>query len=281
MCGRYATTRTPDALADEFGAQLADSFVEHEPDYNMAPTKPAPIVIERPAADDRPGGREVLAAQWGLVPSWAKDPKIGSRMINARSETVAEKPSFAKAFAKRRAIVPSDGFYEWYRAREPEGSLTRAAHERDAGPLGAPPARAARGGARRGDRFAPAEATHGRGEQAKQPFFICPKDRSVLAMAGLYEFWKAGPDAEGWLITFTILTTSAADDLGHLHDRAPMMLVGDEIDAWLDPAPMSTTDRLGLLVPAVPGRLDAWPVSTAVNNHRNNGPELIEPIPVE
>jgi putative SOS response-associated peptidase YedK len=231
MCGRYATTRTPDALADEFGAQLADSFVELEPDYNVAPTKAAPIVIERPTGPDRPGGREVLSAQWGLVPSWAKDPKIGSRMINARSETVAEKPSFAKAFVQRRAIVPANGFYEWY----------------------------------------PGER--------KQPFYITPKDRSTLAMAGLYEFWKAGPDAD-WLITFTILTTSASDDLGHLHDRTPMMLSGDEIDAWLDPAPMAVEERLGLLVPAVPGRLDAWPVSTEVNNHRNNGPHLIEPLPL-
>ena len=100
-------------------------------------------------------------------------------------------------------------------------------------------------------------------------------------MAGLFEFWKASPDAGGWLITFTILTTSASDDLGHLHDRTPMMLAGDEIDAWLDSTPMTVDERLGLLVPAVPGRLDAWPVSTEVNNHRNNGPQLIEPIPVE
>jgi putative SOS response-associated peptidase YedK len=233
MCGRYATTRTPDALADEFGAQLADGLSDVEPDWNMAPTKPAPIVIERAARPDKPGGREVLVAQWGLVPSWAKDPKIGGRMINARSETVAEKPAFAKAFAQRRAIVPADGFYEWY----------------------------------------PGEK--------KQPFFITPKDRSVLAMAGLYEFWRSGPGSGGWLVTFTILTTSAADDLGHLHDRAPMMLAGDEIDVWLDPTPMSDAERLALLMPAVPGRLDAWPVSTAVNNHRNNGPELIEPLAAE
>jgi putative SOS response-associated peptidase YedK len=230
MCGRYATTRTPDELADEFGAQVADALTEVEPDWNMAPTKPAPIVIQRAPKDEMPGGREVLVAQWGLVPSWAKDPKIGSRMINARSETVAEKPAFAKAFASRRAVVPADGYYEWY----------------------------------------PGEK--------KQPFFICPKDRGVLAMAGLYEFWKANPDAP-WLITFTILTTSASDDLGHLHDRTPMMLVGDEVDAWLDPTPVG--QRLGLLVPAVPGRLDAWPVSTEVNDHRHNGPQLIEPIPAE
>ena len=237
MCGRYATTRTPDDLADEFGAQLADALTDRtdgvEADWNMAPTKLAPIVIERPAKDDAPVRREVLVAQWGLVPSWAKDPKIGSRMINARSETVAEKPAFAKAFASRRAIVPADGYYEWY----------------------------------------PGEK--------KQPFFICPKDRGVLAMAGLFEFWKTSPDAVGWLITFTIITTSASDDLGHLHDRTPMMLAGDEIDAWLDSTPRSVEERLGLLVPAVPGRLDAWPVSTEVNNHRNNGPQLIRPIPAE
>ncbi len=248
MCGRYATTRTPDELADRFGAQLADAdaLAKAEPDWNMAPTKPAPIVVQRPPKDDLPARRELLIAQWGLVPSWAKDPKIGSRLINARSETVAEKPAFAKAFAARRAIVPADGYYEWY----------------------------------------PGEK--------KQPFYITPKDRGVLAMAGLFEFWKAGPDALGvppaatlasrsgpWLITFTILTTSASDDLGQLHDRAPMMLAGDEIDAWLDPTPMSVDERLGLLVPAVPGRLDAWPVSTEVNNHRNNGPQLIEPLPAE
>lgn len=273
MCGRYATTRTPDVLADEFGAQLADALTELEPDWNMAPTKPAPIIVERPDRPDRPGGRKVVAANWGLVPSWAKDPKIGSRMINARSETVAEKPAFAKAFAQRRAIVPADGFYEWYPGR----AVGDRAHS------GIRPSESRPGSA--------ASPPHGR---AKQPFYICPKDRSTLAMAGLYEFWKAGRDAVGippaatlasrsggWLVTFTILTTSASDDLGQLHDRAPMMLVGDEIEAWLDPTPMSDAERLSLLVPAVPGRLDAWPVSTAVNNHRNNGPELIEPIPAE
>ena len=248
MCGRYATSKTPDALAVEFAAHVAESDVEFQPDWNVAPTKPAPIVIERADREDRPGGREVLLAQWGLVPSWAKDPKIGSRMINARSETVAEKPAFAKAFAQRRAIIPADGYYEWFTG--------------DSG--------------------------------RKQPFFITPKvgappagtlapasgGQSTLAMAGLYEFWKAGPDAP-WLITFTVITTSASDDLGHIHDRTPMMLMGDQIDAWLDPTPRPTDELISVLTPAVPGVLDAWPVSTQVNNHRNNGPQLVMPIPLE
>jgi putative SOS response-associated peptidase YedK len=236
MCGRYATTQTSASLNDAFGAELADSFVELEPDYNMAPTKLAPLVIARPSDDGRPT-RELLTAKWGLVPSWAKDPSIGNRMINARSETVAEKPAFKKAFGKRRAIIPADGYYEWYASQDPD-------------------------------------------TKKKQPFYITPKDRSVLAMAGLYEFWR-DEDAEEWLITYTILTTTAADDLGHLHDRMPMMLEPDAFDAWLDPTPHPTDDLLGLLVPAAPGRLDAWPVSTEVNNVRNNGPELVEPLPPE
>jgi putative SOS response-associated peptidase YedK len=238
MCGRYATTQTSASLNDAFGVELANSFVDLEPDYNMAPTKPAPLVIAR--SSDEGTTREALEATWGLVPSWAKDRKIGNRLINARSETVAEKPAFAKAFAKRRAIVPADGYYEWY--------------------VGGAPALAG-----------------SKSKQPKQPFFITPKDRSVLAMAGLYEFWKESPDAE-WLITFTILTTSATDDLGHLHDRMPLLVRPDDLEAWLDPAPHPTEDLLELLVPAAPGLLDAWPVSTDVNNVRNNGPELVQPI---
>jgi len=261
MCGRYATTQTPASLNDAFGAGLADSFVELEPDYNMAPTKLAPMVIARPpgggaGAEAANGGaeaspsRELLTAKWGLVPSWAKDPSIGNRMINARSETVADKPAFKKAFGKRRALIPADGYYEWYKTEgDPEASSKNAQKK-----------------------------------VPKQPFYITPKDGSVLAMAGLYEFWRPDHDAEDaddWLITYTILTTSAPDDLGHLHDRTPMMIEPDAIEAWLDPTPRPTDELLGLLVPAVPGRLDAWPVSTAVNNHRNNGPELVVPLPPE
>ena len=245
MCGRYATTQTSASLNDAFGARLADSFVELEPDYNLAPTKLAPIVIGRPDPDDGAATRELLTAKWGLVPSWAKDPSIGNRMINARSETVADKPAFKKAFGKRRAVIPADGYYEWY--------------------------------AGEGDPDQPKK------KAPKQPFYITPKDRSVLAMAGLYEFWRSdyGDEDEEWLITYTILTTSAPDDLGHLHDRTPMMIESDAVEAWLDPTPRPTDDLLALLVPAVPGRLDAWPVSTAVNNVRNNGPELVVPVPAE
>ncbi|MRK03103.1 SOS response-associated peptidase [Aeromicrobium sp. S22] len=243
MCGRYATTQTAASLHQAFEADLAGSFVEPEPDYNMAPTKLAPVVIgRRDEATDpsAPARRELLTAKWGLIPSWAKDPSIGNRMINARSETVAEKPAFKKAFARRRALVPADGYYEWYAGEPAEGKK----------------------------------------KPTKQPFYITPKDGSVLAMAGLYEFWK-DREADDWVISFTILTTTAEDSLGHVHERMPLFLEPQAYDAWLDPAPRGTDELLGLLIPAAPGRLDAFPVSTAVNNVRNNGPELILPLPAE
>lgn len=238
MCGRYATTLTATSLNAEFEIDLANSFTEIEPDYNVAPTKVAPIVVQRAPRDADPY-RELMPARWGLIPSWAKDASIGSRMINARVETVAEKPAFRKAFGKRRALVPADGYYEWYSGE------------------GTPQNRS-----------------------GKQPFFITPKDRSVLSMAGLYEFWK-DPETDEWVVSYTILTTTAEDALGHLHDRMPMILEKDSYAQWLDPAPQPAEELLGLLVPAAPGRLDAYPVSKAVGNYRNNGPELIEPLPLQ
>lgn len=243
MCGRYATTQTSASLNQAFEVDLANSFVELEADYNMAPTKLAPLVIgRRPAelASDAPPQRELVTARWGLIPSWAKDPSIGNRMINARSETAAEKPAFKKAFAKRRGLVPADGYYEWY-AGEP----------------------------REGER-----------KPTKQPFYITLKDRSVLAMAGLYEFWK-DPATGEWVTSYAILTTSAEDDMGRIHDRMPLFLEPDAFDAWLDPGPKPPEQLRELLIPAAPGRLDAFPVSTEVNNVANNGPQLIEPLPPE
>ena len=106
MCGRFVSTSPPDELAAYFGAEAVAETVL-EPNYNVAPTQDVLAVVE---ADE---GRYLDAFFWGLVPSWAKDVKIGSKMINARAETLAEKSAFKKPFATRRCIVPADGFYEW------------------------------------------------------------------------------------------------------------------------------------------------------------------------
>ena len=113
-----------------------------------------------------------------------------------------------------------------------------------------------------------------------------PADGGVLAKAGLYDFWRdstrADDDPLAWLMTATVLTTTAEDAVGMIHDRMPLLVESDRWAQWLDPAyDGSTGDPRGLLVPAAPGRLDAYPVSTAVNAVRNNGPELVEPIAAE
>jgi putative SOS response-associated peptidase YedK len=308
MCGRYASARKRTELLEEFGVERDRVSEPLEPDYNVAPTKQVYAVLtrrprgtgEQQAGNDHaPGGRgsagqdgskqagdshvrhdraggkracdeqagdkragderagdshagheragdkqaagearELRVVRWGLVPFWAKDPSIGSRMINARSETVNVKPAFRRAFARRRCLLPADGYYEWYR---PSGDA----------------------------------------KAAKQPYYIFRADGAPLAFAGLYELWRdrAFPDdhPDAWLWTSTIITTSAPDELGRIHDRMPMVIEPALWADWLDPGNSDPGDLLGLLAPAGSGGLISRPVSTAVNSVRNNGPRLIEP----
>lgn len=248
MCGRYASSRRPEDLVEEFGVDQVDVATPLEPDYNVAPTKDVYAVMDRVPRSEGPEAsaiRRLRPVAWGLVPSWAKDPSIGNRMINARMETVAEKPAYKRAFASRRCLLPADGYFEWY----------------------------------------PTQQTGRSGKPLKQPFFIHPTDGGVLAMAGLYEIWRdrdrTDDDPERFRWTCTVLTTQAEDSLGHIHDRMPLMVERDRWGAWLDPGVSARDDLLSLLVPAAPGRLEAFPVSTDVNNVRNNGPALVEPIPAD
>lgn len=253
MCGRYASSRKPEDLVEEFEVDRVVVSAPLEPDFNVAPTKDVYAVFDRvPKQPDdqsedqeRDKQRRLAVLRWGLVPSWAKDPGIGSRMINARVETLAEKPAFRRAFAKRRCLLPADGYYEWY----PTSQLTK------------------------------------NNKPVKQPFFIRPVDGGVLAMAGLYEIWRNGSvpeeDPDAFLWTVSVITTTAEDELGHIHDRMPMLVEPGSYDAWLDPAVTETDDLRRLLTPAAPSRLEAYPVSTEVNSVKNNGPHLVEPIAVD
>ena len=251
MCGRYASSRRPEDLIEEF--EIVQNTVPEPlaPDYNVAPTKEVYAVVERPPrAGDEEGAdvvepeRQLRTLRWGLVPSWAKDPAIGSRMINARMETVSEKPAFRRAFASRRCLLPADGYFEWY----PTEEKTKA------------------------------------GKPRKQPFFIRPRNGDTLAMAGLYEIWRdptrGDDDPQRFRWTCTVITTDAPDDVGRIHDRMPLMVERDRWGAWLDPRTPKDS-LLELLTPAAPGRLEAYPVSTLVSNVRNNGPELLEPLPLD
>ncbi|MCD0448134.1 SOS response-associated peptidase [Actinocorallia sp. API 0066] len=239
MCGRYATARARQELLDEFRIELdetvaADGADLLQPDYNAAPTKDVPAVLVRPphgADTPEEAVRTLRMVRWGLVPSWAKDLSIGNRMINARAETLAEKPAFRRAFARRRCLLPADGYYEWYKGEDGK----------------------------------------------KQPFFIHPKNGELLPMAGLYELWKSPEDA--WVWTCTVITAQAADELGHIHDRMPMTVT--DPDTWLDPSLTDTSAAASLLVPAAARGLEAYPVTKAVGNVRNNGPHLVAPLPAD
>ncbi len=117
MCGRYVMARSTGDLVASFGVNEILTE-ELEPSYNVAPTDTVPLIVERRAADGNGMSRQLLTARWGLVPSWSKDPKSGARLINARRETVTEKPSFRKAAANRRGLVVGDGYFEWQKTSE-------------------------------------------------------------------------------------------------------------------------------------------------------------------
>jgi len=258
MCGRYAASKDASALVEEF--QVDDEVIDTPlvADYNVAPTKSVYVVLQRrPPGGD--GGsdesdqttRQLRIARWGLVPSWAKDPSIGSRMINARVETVAQKPAFRRAYAARRCLLPADGYFEWY---TPEVV-----------PKGQSPTKS--------------------GKPRKQPFFITPGDGSSLAMAGLYEWWrdptKEREAEDAWLLSTVIITTEAADEVGHIHDRMPLVVPPENWSTWLDPNIKDHGVVAPLLSPAMAHHLQAYPVSTAVNDVRHNGPELVLPLPLD
>jgi len=107
VCGRFKLTSPPAIVADVFGV---DASVALTPRYNVAPSQNVAAI-----RIDASGRRTLAMLRWGLIPSWAKDPAMGNRMINARAETVAEKPAFCRAFAERRCLIVADGFYEWQR----------------------------------------------------------------------------------------------------------------------------------------------------------------------
>lgn len=244
MCGRYASTRSRDELTEIFDVDSERADPPLAPDYNMAPTKTAPVVVARPPREDRDADpvRQLRNLRWGLVPSWAKDPKIGSRMINARTETVAEKPAFRRAFASRRGLVPASGFYEWL----PTEQLGRS------------------------------------GKPLKQPFYLHHKDDQPLTLAAIYEFWRddSKPDdaEDAWLISYSIITTTATDDVGRVHDRMPMAVAKDNWQKWLDPR-TSAGEAKELMDPPPTGSLDIYAITTAVNDVKNNGSELLDPLP--
>ncbi len=224
MCGRFVQALDPQEYAEHFGA--AEAFSETlKPSYNVAPTKHVYAVV------GAEGGRRLGVLHWGLVPHWAKDPGIGSRLINARAESLAEKAAFRDSFRRRRCIIPADGFYEWER-RESGGKL---------------------------------------------PHYVFAVDAKPLALAGLWSSWR-DPDAEEWLNTCTIITTTPNELVRQIHDRMPVILDAEHWERWLDPEVEDVEELSSMLVPAAGGTLAGHPVSSLVNSTRNDFLECILPL---
>ena len=246
MCGRYASARKRIELLEEFSVQRDRVPDDLPPDYNVAPTRAVYAVMDREqrrAADaDQPDegvARELRVVRWGLVPSWAKDISIGSRLINARAETVASKPAFRRAFARHRCLLPADGFYEWEKSGDPKSPRKQPYYIRreDGGVL------------------------------AFAGLYELWRDKD-----------RPDDDPDSWLWTATIITTRAEDEVGRIHDRMPMVIEPARWADWLDPTATSAEALHGLMTPAASVHLTTYPVSTEVNSVRHNGPGLIEPM---
>jgi putative SOS response-associated peptidase YedK len=183
--------------------------------------------------------RQLRTVRWGLVPAWAKDPSVGSRMINARVETVTEKPAYRRAASHRRCLLPADGYYEWER-REVDGRVVKVPH------------------------FLSAEG----GEPlAFAGLYELWPDPS-----------KAEDDPGRWLWTTTVITTRASDALGRIHERTPLVVPADMQADWVD-ASLTDLELVRQVLDAVPEpHLQAHEVSKAVGSPRNDGPQLVLPV---
>ncbi|MBI5706627.1 MAG: SOS response-associated peptidase [Armatimonadetes bacterium] len=295
MCARYSLKSSANVLQELFDL---DDVPEIVPRYNIAPTQPILAVIResrgalsdhrgadsqsalgqvpptgRPASQSAlgkivGGGRQTESLphgknglrwfHWGLIPSWAKDPSIGQRMINARAETLLEKPSYRAAFKRRRCLIPADDFFEWVEVKpKPEAvGILDFGEDSDF--------------AHRPSPIAPAPKPY------KQPYYIHSTDGLPLAFAGLYEYWET-PEG-GPIESCTIITTSPNELMKTIHDRMPAILEPSEFDEWLGTDELEAKYLISLLDPYPSEKMALHPVSRSMSNPRYAGPDCIEAI---
>lgn len=216
MCGRFTLYSSLNHVKKVFGVD--DVSGEMKPSYNIAPGDEVCAIIRQ---EDKRLGK----LRWGLVPPWAKALPRTSGLINARAETLADKPSFKRAFRERRCLIPADGFYEW---------------------------------------------------KDRQPWYCTPAADTLFGFAGLWETWKGADHAP--YHSCAIITGEASESMRAIHDRMPVILTPEAMEAWLDP---ETTDPDTLRAILADGRVTeirTYPVSKLVNSPRNNDPRCIEPV---
>ena len=245
MCGRYVVAYDPQTLVSGFSLTRVQPF---ERRWNITPQSPVPVVYET-----RDGDRVAELMRWGLVPHWARDVSIGNKLNNARSEGLADKPSFRQALRRRRCILPASGFYEWQPATGADGK--------------------------------PAKQPWFVSPQG-QPFFaiagLFEAWRAPASVGQPKDVTEAGqsPAAE-WLLTCCVITTAANALMAPIHDRMPVLLRPEHWAAWLA---RSTTDPAALaplmagLAETGPGAMQAWPVGRAVGRSSAGGAALAAPL---
>lgn len=232
MCGRFSLATTMMDIMDYFGIEETVEFSSKDnghhathfnivPRYNIAPSQD--ILVVR---NDDTNHKELSIMRWGLIPKWQKEQDIGSKWINARSETVHEKPLFKYAFKHHRCLLVADGFYEWQQTK------------------------------------------------VKKPYYIHSKDGKPFGIAGLWERWES---EEGKIIdSCTLLTTDANALMKPIHNRMPVILSKSQFSTWLDIENQNTENLQKLLHPYQDDNLESFPVSTFVNNPRNEGVDCVK-----
>ena len=223
MCGRFSLNVDPTELQTLIPDLIVDQDVVKR--YNIAPSQGVAAVLNE-------SERRLSYIQWGLIPHWAKDPKIGIKMINARGETIHEKPSFRSSFKSKRCLILADGFYEW-------------------------------------------KALPGR--NAKIPVYFRLADTKPFAFAGIWDSWSGG-NSEHPLRTCCIITTSANDLVSTAHHRMPVILPSLNFDLWLQPGAVNIEELKGVLTQYPAEKMVMYPVSTKVNNVRNDASDLVLPL---
>jgi putative SOS response-associated peptidase YedK len=218
MCGRFALTHIH-GFFTRF--QLMDQQAQLRPRFNVAPTQEHPVIINQST-------NQMLMMRWGLVPFWAKDPKIGNRLINARAETATTKPAFRISIKRKRCLVPATGFYEWKRLAN-----------------------------------------------GKVPYYIHLKDDSVFAFAGLYDSWLSSDGEQ--LMSFAIITTTPNALMSKIHNRMPAVLDRVSEDQWLSKDQLMDSELKRILKPYPAQSMDAYEVSTKVNDPRVENEDLVRP----
>ena len=210
MCGRKTLSKDIASIIEEMNIEEWGAH-DYKPNYNIAPTNFSPVIIND-------GVKKTKMMRWGLVPSWSKNDQIGSKMINARLETILEKPSFSNLVKNNRCVVLADGYFEWTK-------------------------------------------------QPHQPYYITHTENKILPLAGLWTTWKSSNSYI--LSSYTVITTSAVNNVNHIHNRMPVILDLDSMDKWTNCNRFTISECLND-ISLLQSSLKFHPVSKIVNSPKNN-----------